>query len=317
MLANRNINDASEYLVHKKFFLNHQKELVEVQNNAPKIKLAEACVIDRDLFWATTRYYPKSSLKEIFNIVKAQSKVLPPFEGMFLWRVRNLGAEQFSIDYFVIPKENYELIPASCQFVLPLYNDTKEQNQWPLTLSNVCDESQEISKVQLPWLDLVGLRVKREKTKTQQRLSTTHLIYGLLATGVLTVTSLSAYIYLTQMSLQSANVQNQTQVNESLEMRQKYNRKVNSIGELQTFLKQNPNVLSRLASLNINSQGIIFDRVTVIPKGVELRGVTDKSATDLLKQIVASDVIKEAKFSGPVVKQKTGGEGFTIEVEWL
>ncbi|CAM4122620.1 hypothetical protein [Pseudoalteromonas byunsanensis] len=317
MLANRNINDASEYLVHKKFFLNRQKELIEVQNNAPKIKLAEACVIDRDLFWATTRYYPKSSLKEIFNIVKAQSKELPPFEGMFLWRARNFGAAQFSIDYFVIPKESYELIPKSCQFVLPLYNDIDEHNQWPLTMSYTSDEMQEAEKTPLPWLDLIGLRVKREKTKAQQRLSTTHLVYGLLATGVLTVTSLSGYIYWTKMSLQSAKTLNQAQVNESLEMRQKYNREVNSTAELQTFFKQNPNVLSRLASLNLNSQGIIFDRVTVTPKGVELRGVTDKSATDLLKQLVASDVAKEAKFSGPVVKQKTGGEGFTIEVEWL
>ncbi|MCF6434950.1 hypothetical protein [Pseudoalteromonas sp. MMG022] len=317
MLANRNINDASEYVVHKRFFLNRHKELVEVQKNAPKIKLAEACVIDRDLFWATTRHYPKSSLKEVFNIVKAQSKELPPFEGMFLWRARNLGAAQFSIDYFVIPKENFELIPDSCQFVLPLYNDTDEQTQWPLTLSYASDDSHDLKKAPIPWLDLIGLRITREKTKSQQRLSTTRLMYGLLATGVFTVATLSGYIYWTQMNLQSAKTQNQVLVNESLEMRQKYNREVTSVTQLQTFLQQNPNVLARLARLNLNSQGVIFDRVTVNPKGVELRGVTDQSATDLLKQIVASDVIKEAKFSGPVVKQKTGGEGFTIEVEWL
>ncbi|MCG7538935.1 hypothetical protein EXT48_14310 [Pseudoalteromonas sp. CO348] len=317
MLSNKNINDATALVVHKRYFLNSQKELVDTQCPAVKVKLSEACVLDRNLFWATTKQYSKSSLNQIFNIIKAQSKALPPFEGVFFWRARNLSKSHFSIEYFVIPRDVYQLIPDSCEFILPLYCEVEDSNNWPLSLAHENSSQLSLSESQLLWFDLIGLRIKRSKPKRRERLSNRNLAYGLLAASGIAAITLTSYVFWNKMTLDSAKELNQAQVNESIDKRRQYNNQVDSVKELQQFLADNPNVLNKLAGLQLNVRDVLFERVTVIPKGVELRGVTVGSATDLLKQIVSSPGVKEAKFSGPVIKQKAGGEAFTIEVVWL
>jgi len=305
--------------IDNRYILDADRNLVESNTNKPLLCIGQACALSRDLFWATSKNYPRSAVNELVNILKAEKATLPPMEGAFLWRFSQWTSKEFTIDYFVVPTQTLELIPQDVKFLIPHY--PSEQGATALLDLTHSDTQEQIAAAfsEYKLHDVIGLTYDAagEKGKAAQRLSTKSLIISCAAAIALTLASVTGYLQWSLQSLEQQQVANQVKIDEVLSKRNDFERKVTSYSELGEFLKKSPNVLAKLSHLNLEGEDVILERVVVSTNGVQVSGSTKSSATNLLQQVIASEQVKEAKFSRPVVKQNSGVESFTIEVYWL
>ncbi|MEL0647375.1 hypothetical protein V6248_08060 [Pseudoalteromonas agarivorans] len=303
---------------HYKYHLTTDKVVSQTEKNKPRLTLATACTIDRNLFWATTRTYENTSITEIKNIIQAEKIQLPPMEGGFFWSIEALSSNQFTISYFVIPEFILDLVPQECRVIIPIYSIEEETNIQPLCIAHSgerLNQTDEFDK--LNWLNLLGLFfTRKEKKVKQEKLNNRKLIILLCSLFGVTALSLSVYFTVAINHYQNQKIQNESPVNAVLSQRQVRTKELKLTADLIEFLDSNPNVLDKLSQIKIEGEGVFLTRVNLIPKGVELVGTSANSATKILEEIMDSEAVKEAKFSRAVTKNKAGSEFFTIEVTW-
>ncbi|WP_065979549.1 hypothetical protein [Pseudoalteromonas lipolytica] len=312
-----NSKSLSSLFFHFEYYLKGDHTLETLPVNKPFLKLASVCLLDRSLFWKASRHYSNTSLLQLKNIIRAEKKQLPPMEGEFFWSLKQVTANSLSVDYFVVPLEVMSQIPKQVKMILPLQEN--EEEQLPLTLDQAkLNHASPTSQLdELNWFNLLGLFVKKQaKQKVKERLSTRNLLISLFAFSLVLAVMISGYFAVALKHFEDKKVNNVEAVNKVINQRQALNNEFKEFSDINEFLIKNPNVLSKLSLLGIDSEGILFERIKVTTQGVELYGNSESSATNLLQQIIASPSVKEAKFSRPVVKNNKGYDVFTIEVVW-
>lgn len=302
---------------HYKYRLTAEKKIEETKLIRPYFPLLTGCIVDRNLFWATTRTYKNTNIIELKNIIQAEKKQLPPMEGRFFWSLVSLASDGFTVSYFVIPEHVAALIPSECKVILPFYTPSEEAGEEPLILHHTPKENNSDFIKDLNWLNLIGLYLNPEKKKNKiEKLSNKKLMFALASIVGLSAVVVSAYLLVAINYYQELKVQNSEGVNSVLAQRQAYNNQLELTSGFIDFLKANPNVLNKLSMLDINPEGVFIERVKLLPKGVEIFGVSEASATTVLEQVIGSSSVQEAKFSRSVTKDRNGSEIFTIEVTW-
>ncbi|CAM2780041.1 hypothetical protein PAT01_31270 [Pseudoalteromonas atlantica] len=303
---------------HYKYHLTAECIVSQTILSKPKLRLMTACFLDRNLFWATTRTYENTSITELKSIIQAEKLQLPPMDGDFYWSIEALQSNQFTVSYFVVPKDVLSKVPSDCQLIVPLYSDTAETEAQPLLIKhNVekVDLSGHVSR--LSWLSVLGLFGLNNRAVSKfEKLSNRNLIIAIISLLSATAILMSAYLILATNYYADKKLQNEAAVTKVLSGRQETNQELTLASGLIEFLATNPNVLDKLSQIKLEDDNVFIERVKVIPTGVELFGTTENSATKILEQIISAESVKEAKFSRAVTKNKQGLETFTIEVTW-
>ncbi|MEL0633125.1 hypothetical protein V6237_10115 [Pseudoalteromonas carrageenovora] len=303
---------------HYKYHLTAERIVSQTKLSKPKLTLATACFLDRNLFWATTRTYENTPITELKNIIQAEKMQLPPMDGEFYWSIETLLSNQFTVSYFVVPKNVLSKVPSDCRLIVPLYSSSVQAEIQPLLIKHNVEKVDLLSHVNtLNWFNLLGLfglnnNVAREPEKLSNRKLAIAIISLLSATAI----SLSVYLMLAKSYYTDKKLQNEAAVTKVLSGRQEKNQELTLASGLIEFLSTNPNVLDKLSQISIKDDEVFIERVKVIPTGVEMYGTTQGSATKILEQIISAESVKEAKFSRAVTKNKQGLESFTIEVTW-
>ncbi|MBH0057966.1 hypothetical protein I6F65_13445 [Pseudoalteromonas sp. SWXJZ94C] len=303
---------------HFKYHLTTESVVSKTEKKKPKVTLATACLIDRNLFWATTRTYENTPITEIKNIIQAEKIQLPPMEGGFFWSIDKLSSNQFTISYFVVPESILDKIPEECRVVIPLYSASDDTEAQPLLITHAkpsFNYENQLSKIN--WLQVIGLFLSNKKADNKpEKLSNRKLLIAVGSIFSITAVLLSVYLMVAINHYQGIKTHNETAVNAVLSERQNRIKEIKLTSDFIKFLEDNPNVLNKLSLINIDAEGVFIERVKLITKGVEIFGTSENSATKVLEQIIKTESVKEAKFSRAVTKNKTGSESFTIEVTW-
>lgn len=302
---------------HYKYHLTAEQTIKETKLKKTRFPFLTGCFIDRNLFWATTRTYSNTNIIELKNIIQAEKKQLPPMEGRFFWSLISFTNDEFTVTYFVIPEPIVALIPDGCRVVLPFYTPFEEAAEQPLTLHHNQTSGYSECIEKLNWLNLIGLYIKSQKIESKvEKLSNKKLLVSLASIFAISAIAVSTYLLVAINYYQELKVQNDSGVNAVLGQRQEYSNQLELTSGFIDFLKANPNVLNKLSMVDIKSEGIFIERVKLLPKGVEIFGSSETSATTVLEQIMSSKSVQEAKFSRAVTKDRNGFELFTIEVTW-
>ena len=303
---------------HYKYHLTAECIVEQTKLSKPRLSLVTGCLLDRNLFWATTRTYENTSITELKSIVQAEKMQLPPMEGKFYWSIEALRNNQFTISYFVVPQNVLDKIPSECRLIAPLYSSAAEAQVQPLLIKQNVGKVDFASHIdRLNWLNLSGLfGVNNQVFSKPEKLSNRKLLIAITSLLSATAILLSAYLILATSYYVDKKSKNEAAVTEVLSGRQATNKELTLATGLIEFLATNPNVLDKLSQIKLQDDDVFIERVKVIPTGVELFGTTENSATKILEQIISAESVKEAKFSRAVTKNKQGLETFTIEVTW-
>ncbi|MCW1718712.1 hypothetical protein OIZ54_08090 [Pseudoalteromonas sp. A3] len=303
---------------HYKYHLTAECIVEQTKLSKPRLSLVTGCLLDRNLFWATTRTYENTSITELKSIIQAEKMQLPPMEGKFYWSIEALSNNQFTISYFVVPQNVLDKVPSECRLIVPLYSSAGEAQVQPLLIKHNVEKVDFSSHANaLSWLNLSGLfGLNNQAFSKPEKLSNRKLLIAIISLLSATAIFLSAYLMLATSYYTGKKLQNEAAVTEVLSGRQATNQELTLASGLIEFLATNPNVLDKLSQVSLKDDDVFIERVKLIPTGVELFGTTQGSATKILEQIINAESIKEAKFSRAVTKNKQGLETFTIEVTW-
>ncbi|WP_448563810.1 hypothetical protein [Thalassotalea ganghwensis] len=281
-----------------------------------KNKMANICLVKRNCYWHTKKDYSNINLIELPKLIQAEIKNVAPFEGEIFWQIEQLTLQSAIVHYYVVPKKLIEGIRPYCQFIFPESNSDESL----LSLLN-----EEVSTKYLNTKEsignnsvfsLSGLFIKKAKDEkiVVQKL-TNKMLFLLSSVSILSFVLLSSvYLSVMQSYYQDATLANQSAVESALKVQREVKARYQSKQDFDTFIADNPNVLSLFSSLDLSGFTYELNRVHLHPKGVKITGTTSQSATDILAHLIQESVVKEAKFSRPVSKDRSGSEVFVIEV---
>lgn len=304
-------------LCHYKYHLTADLKVIRTAQSKSINMLASVCFLDRDLFWATTRSYADTTIFDLKNIIKAEEKQLPPMKGHFLWSIKEITSSSIAVDYFVIPEHVMDKVPKECKFVMPLFQPDSATLESPLSMNHQSEVDCLKHVKNISWINLIGLSVKLNTAqKSTERLSNKNLLISLLGISCFIAVMLSGYMFLSIQYYQSLKTENRDQVNAVLSLKQKYAENQEQVVGFVDFLKASPNVLNKLSQLKLSTEGVFFENLKLINSGFRISGTTKKSATKLLEEILQSELVKEAKFTRAVTKNRLGEEVFAIDVVW-
>ncbi|QBG35300.1 hypothetical protein [Litorilituus sediminis] len=279
-------------------------------------KFANICLVNRSCYWHAKKDYSNINLIELPKLIKAEIKQIAPFEGDIFWQIERLTIQGAIVHYYVIPNQIIDSIRPKCQFIFPESNGS---NSLLLSLNEGVSSESVISAEQLGMkniFSLCGLFIKkaRDEKVIVQKL-TNKMLFLLASISIVSFVLLSSvYLSLYQSYYQDATLANKSAVENALKVQREVKARYQSKKDFDEFIADNPNVLSLFSSLDLSGYTYEINKVHLHPKGVKITGTTSQSATDILARLIQESVVKEAKFSRPVSKNRAGDEVFVIEV---
>ena len=286
-----------------------------------KKKLGSLCVLQRDCFWQAKRDYDNINIIDLPNLIKAEAASISPFLSHVFWQITKINTNHASVTYFAVPIEYIEEINQKCRFIYPLTTSTLPPidkidinsafAESTIGLSNEVEKANEINL-----FNLVGFHVTKPKDQkiNQQYLPFKKLGMLCSASVLLFILLSSAYLVLSLDYYEDKVVENKDAVERALKTQRELKAKYKSKQDFDTFSKDNRNVLAILSHLSFKNEKYSIQRIYLHPKGVEITGVSESSATNLLTLLVEHPAVSEAKFSRAVSKNRSGEDVFVIEV---
>jgi len=299
-----------------------EKGLSPLTNIKEKRKSTHVCLLERGSYWQAERQYKNINIIDLPKLIKAEVATISPFPGRVFWKIKSFSSTQVSIIYVAVPIAYVELIAEKCNFLYPLSLDNptlSDTSDLVFGLGgdnySVTDYAQDIVDIKNKNLfTLAGFYLFKNKAEDSkvQRLSLKKLILISITSVTFFVVISSAYLGFNLNYLKDAALNNRTVVEQALKTQRELKIKFESKQELDQFFKDNRNVFAILSQLSFKDEKYTIDRVHLHPKGFEISGTSETSATNLLTLLLKEPSISEAKFSRSVSKNRNGDDVFVI-----
>ena len=312
------------------YAFNIKNGLYNLTNATEKRRKANVCLLERDSYWQAERHYKNINIIDLPKLMKAEMATISPFPGRVFWKIKHVDLNQATIIYIVIPIEYYDIIIEKCQFIYPA---TDKQHTLPFisNTSPTIDLSEDSSGKSIELITelardikqknilcLIGFYLLQNKdieTKSQ-RLSLKQLAIVSGISLLLFTAISSSYLYFNLKHYESKVVENKEAVEKALKTQRELKTILESKEEFETFLSENKNVLAIFSHINFKDEKYNIERVYLHPKGFQISGTSESSATNLLTILLSFPQISEAKFVRPVSKNRSGEDVFVIEVSF-